>query len=73
MDEVKAANTPDKCWTVIKGEVYNLTAWIAKHPGGDKAILKLCGINGTDLFVNKHGGQPQPERALQGFEIGKLK
>jgi cytochrome b involved in lipid metabolism len=72
MAEVKMSNTPDKCWTVIRNKVYDVTAFINKHPGGDKNILKLCGIDGTALFVNKHGGMPQPEQTLQGFEIGKL-
>jgi cytochrome b involved in lipid metabolism len=73
MDEVKAHNTPDKCWTTIRSKVYDLTAWIAKHPGGDKAIMQLCGIDGTSKFVNKHGGMPQMEKALTGLEIGTLK
>jgi len=72
MAEVKMSNTPDKCWTVIRNKVYDVTAFINKHPGGDKNILKLCGIDGTALFVKKHGGMPQPEQTLQGFEIGKL-
>lgn len=73
MTEVASAKTPEKCWTVIRGEVYDLTAWMAKHPGGDKAILSLCGIDGTEKFVNKHGGQPKMEETLKGFEIGMLK
>lgn len=73
MDEVREANTPEKCWTVVRGEIYDLTAWIAKHPGGDKAILQLCGTDGTEKFVNKHGGNPKQENVLAGYEIGKLK
>ncbi len=72
MDEIQKSNTPDKCLTVIRGIVYDLTAWINKHPGGDKNILKLCGIDGTSLFVNKHGGMAQQEQKLQNFEMGKL-
>lgn len=73
MAEVEASNKPEKCWTVIRGDVYDLTAWINKHPGGDKNILKLCGVGGTQAFEKKHGGQEKPENALKGFEIGKLK
>lgn len=73
MTEVRAANKPEKCWTVIRGSVYNLTSWINKHPGGDKNILKLCGLDGTQAFEKKHGGQEKQENTLKGFEIGKLK
>jgi cytochrome b involved in lipid metabolism len=73
MADVAAANTPAKCWTAINGKVYDVTAWEKKHPGGEPAILKLCGIDGSNLFNKQHGGQPQPEQALAGFQIGVLK
>lgn len=73
MSDVQAANTPAKCWTAINGKVYDVTAWEKKHPGGEPAILKLCGIDGSSLFNKQHGGQPQPEKALAGFQIGVLK
>jgi cytochrome b involved in lipid metabolism len=73
MAEVQAANKPEKCWTAIRGNVYDLTKWIDKHPGGDKNILKLCGLDGTQAFEKKHGGQEKQEITLAGFEIGKLK
>ncbi len=60
------------CLTVIRGTVYDLTAWISKHPGGDKNILKLCGIDGTSAFETKHGGQEKPEKVLEGFAVGSL-
>ncbi len=72
MSEVAAHNTPENCWTAIRGEVYDVTAWITKHPGGEKAILKTCGIDATTLFENKHGGSEGPEAALSGFKIGTL-
>lgn len=73
MAEVQASNTPEKCWTTIRGNVYDVTAWIDKHPGGDKNILKLCGIDGTQAFEKKHGGQEKPENTLTGFKIGTVK
>lgn len=72
MAEVQAANNEDKCWTVVRGKVYDLTPFTPKHPGGDKAILALCGKDGTSAFERKHGGQPQQEMALTSMEIGTL-
>jgi cytochrome b involved in lipid metabolism len=68
--EVATHSTPENCWTVIRGSVYDVTAWITQHPGGEKAILKTCGIDATLLFDNKHGGSEGPEMALDGFKIG---
>ncbi|MCX7589986.1 MAG: cytochrome b5 domain-containing protein, partial [Patescibacteria group bacterium] len=57
---------------VIRENVYDLTSWITKHPGGEKAILNLCGKDGTSLFEKQHGGEKIPEDALAKFKIGKL-
>lgn len=60
------------CYTSIRGSVYDLTAWIGKHPGGEQAILSICGKDGTSAFEGQHGGQPRPEHELDGFRIGAL-
>jgi cytochrome b involved in lipid metabolism len=73
MEEVAKHNSKESCWTVIRGEVYDLTNWIDKHPGGADKILKICGKDGTDLFVRQHGGKEKPEKILEDFEIGVLK
>lgn len=73
MAEVKANNTPAKCWSVVNGKVYNLSSWISKHPGGSGAIIRMCGVDATDAFTGKHGGQARPESELAGYFIGVLK
>jgi cytochrome b involved in lipid metabolism len=60
------------CWSAINGQVYDLGAWINKHPGGDRAILSICGKDGSAAFNGQHGGDKKPERVLAGFEIGVL-
>jgi cytochrome b involved in lipid metabolism len=72
MEEVASHKDVTSCLTAIRGTVYDVTAFIDKHPGGDKNILKLCGIDGTATFEKKHGGQEKPENALKGFEVGTL-
>ena len=60
------------CYSVINGSVYDLTTWIPKHPGGERAIKSICGKDGSDGFNGKHGGKPQPESTLASFKIGVL-
>lgn len=60
------------CWTIIRGSIYDLTSWIANHPGGERAILGLCGEDGTEDFTERHGGQALQEAALASFKIGVL-
>lgn len=71
--EVQAANTSSKCWSIVSGNVYDLTSWISQHPGGQSAILSLCGKDGTSAFLGQHGGQARPASELAGFKIGILK
>ena len=73
MEEIAKHNSKESCWTVIRGKVYDLTSWIDKHPGGADKILRICGKDGTDLFVKQHGGKEKPEKILEDFEIGTLK
>lgn len=73
MAEVATHNSKQSCWTVISGSVYDLTDWISAHPGGERAILGLCGIDGTAAFEGQHGGQARPASELAGFKIGALK
>jgi len=64
--------TQSSCWTAIDGKVYDLTAWIAQHPGGAGAILSICGKDGSATFNNQHGGQARPASELVSFTIGTL-
>jgi cytochrome b involved in lipid metabolism len=73
MAEVTVNNSATKCWTVINGQVYDLTTWISQHPGGEKGILSICGKDGTKAFEGQHGGQAQPMDALAKFKLGSLK
>ena len=73
MEEVVKHNSKESCWSVIRGKVYDLTNWINKHPGGADKILRICGKDGTDLFVRQHGGKEKPEKILEIFKIGVLK
>ncbi len=72
MAQVATHNSPASCWSVINGSVYDLTSWIPNHPGGEKAITQLCGIDGSEKFNRKHGGAAKQATVLAGFKIGTL-
>lgn len=71
--QVATHNKSTDCWVAVNGNVYNLTSWIARHPGGQQAILGICGKDATVTFENQHDGQPKPEAMLSTFLIGKIK
>lgn len=70
-DVAKHATEAD-CYAAIDGKVYDLTAWIKKHPGGDRAILSICGKDGSSAFNGQHGSDKKPHEILAGFEVGVL-
>ena len=72
MNTVAQKNTPENCWAVVSNNVYNLTAYIAAHPGGAANITKLCGTDATAAFVNQHGQSAKPNTTLTSFLIGAL-
>ena len=72
MERVKANNTASSCWTVISGNVYDLTKWISSHPGGSGAIRALCGTDGTAEFNSQHRGEGTPTARLAGYLLGSL-
>ena len=72
MEQVRRNNSASSCWSVINGNVYNLTNWISSHPGGSGAITRLCGVDGTRGFSSQHRGDTQAESRLSGFLLGKL-
>ncbi len=70
--DVAQHTNAQSCWTAINGGVYDVTAWIKKHPGGQQAILSLCGKDGSAFFNGQHGGQRRPASELATFKIGTL-
>jgi len=71
--DVAAHNSQASCWTTIGGSVYDLTTWISQHPGGEGAILSICGIDGTNAFMGQHGDNRRANQTLATFKIGTLK
>lgn len=70
MKEIKKHNSKKDAWMVIKGNVYDITEWIDKHPGGD-IIMKGVGKDATQLF--KSIGHPEyVKKILKKMKIGKL-
>lgn len=50
-DEIRTHTTEASLWTVIDGEVYDLTTWAARHPGGLNVLLEVAGQDGTAAFM----------------------
>ncbi len=70
-------NSSSDCWVIIKGNVYNLTAFLRKHSGGSEAITPYCGIDGTNAFLTRNSNPPDPHSnrnlsSLNVYKVGAL-
>jgi cytochrome b involved in lipid metabolism len=72
MADVEKHAAATDCWTVVAGNVYDLTAWIDQHPGGPDYIAQMCGTDATAGFQMQHEGQGEPNEELADFQIGVL-
>jgi uncharacterized membrane protein len=70
--DLKKHATAASCWSAINGNVYDLTKWINRHPGGASVIKGICGRDGSAGFNGQHGGASRPAAALAQFKIGKF-
>lgn len=69
-EELRAHASRDDLWISISGDVYDVTAWVPHHPGGDIPLLTLAGQDATDAFAAYH---PPSARPLLGrFLVGRL-
>lgn len=48
--EVRKHDTPDDCWMVVHGRIYDVGPILAKHPGGSQILLKYAGMDATFPF-----------------------
>jgi cytochrome b involved in lipid metabolism len=67
-------STDSSCYVSVASKVYDVTAYISEHPGGEKNILKGCG-RVLDGMRHPGGGfmGDQVQAVLKGYQIGELK
>ena len=70
--EIKTHNLKSDCWSIVNGNVYNLTSYVKSHPGGASVIANICGKDGSKAFVNQHNTQGKPNNVLSNFLLGPV-
>ena len=43
VEEIKTHNSPDDCWIVVDGKVWDITDFAPEHPGGGESKWYLNG------------------------------
>ena len=59
-------------WTVIDGDVYDITNYIPMHPGGAKKINLGVAKDSTVMFHKFHKGIRLELTPLPGLKLGEI-
>ena len=70
--EISKHSTAKDCWSIVNGNVYNLTTYVQSHPGGAGVIKNICGRDGSGAFKNQHGSSAKPNNVLSRFLLGSV-
>eukprot|EP01104_Vermistella_antarctica_P010624 TRINITY_DN2846_c1_g2_i1.p1 TRINITY_DN2846_c1_g2~~TRINITY_DN2846_c1_g2_i1.p1 ORF type:complete len:507 (+),score=104.68 TRINITY_DN2846_c1_g2_i1:257-1777(+) len=68
--EVSTHDKPDDAWLIIKDNVYDISKFWRRHPGG-KVIMSYVGMDATDAFLSQHT-LVQMEKRLKYMQVGVL-
>ncbi|CAH0397675.1 unnamed protein product [Chilo suppressalis] len=58
-------------WIVYKDVVYDLTNYIAEHPGGVDSIMEEAGTDSTKAF-DESGHTPDAKTIMAKYKIGEI-
>ena len=64
--------TQAACWVAYNGIVYDITAWLPRHPGSAAAIAPYCGTEEefTASFNGQHGKSKDKRLEREGVNKG---
>ncbi|XP_070569632.1 acyl-CoA 6-desaturase-like [Ptychodera flava] len=73
-DEVKKHTDREDKWLVINDEVFDITRWSRKHPGGSKVISHYAGQDATDAFTAFHREHTRDmvKKYMKPIRIGRM-
>lgn len=52
--DLATRNTVDECWIAYDGDVYDVTKWLVKHPGGIRSIMSAAGSDASAVMKSLH-------------------
>jgi len=71
LEELAGHNTRSDCWVSIHGRVYDVTAFLEEHPGGEDVLLEQAGQESTEVFEDI-GHSEDARELMKKFDIGEL-
>lgn len=74
MAEVEQHASAESCWIVHENRVYDVSAFIPRHPGGQQLLVQRAGRDvSRDMEGPPHRHSTNARRWLQQYYIGELR
>ncbi len=70
-EEVSKHNKPDDLWLVVEGKAFDVTKFMARHPGGHRPLLAMAGRDSTEV-MNEFHPAPVFDKMLPKFYVGDV-
>ncbi|XP_051164248.1 cytochrome b5 [Leptopilina boulardi] len=70
-EEVAKYNDSKETWLIIHNNVYNVTAFLNEHPGGEEVLLELAGKDATESFEDV-GHSSDARQMMEPFKVGEI-
>ncbi|KAH6660117.1 FMN-dependent dehydrogenase-domain-containing protein [Truncatella angustata] len=71
-EELVKHTSPESCWVVLYGNVYDVTEFLPSHPGGSKIILQLAGQDATEEYDPIHPPGLLEENLKPEAKLGRI-
>jgi len=73
-EDVANHKSTSSCWVTHRGKVYDVTAFMPDHPGGDDLILDHAGTDVESIMkdVSSHDHSDSAYEMLEEYVIGRL-
>lgn len=74
MEEIAKFDGSDKSKPLIfaiNGEVYDITRWVSRHPGG-KIVAQYAGEDATDVYTAMHPDKEVSNKYMKTYKIGNV-
>lgn len=74
LTQVSKHDNESSAWVVIEGYVYDVTTFLAEHPGGKEIVLSHLGTDATQAFTNDalHAHSDTAFSILARYRVGVL-
>lgn len=74
VDDVSSHASSASCWMSYKGKVFDVTRFLADHPGGDDIMLKYAGQDVEKIMKDEaeHDHSDSAYEIMDEYFIGRL-